>query len=105
MKFSCCAVLALTLAALAVPAAAQSQPAGGRACLSCHAVDRKVLGPSFRAIASRYADDPKAAPRLVAKVLEGGPVSWGGPVPMPAMGGTVSEAEARQLVDWILTHK
>lgn len=93
------------LALIAWPAAADQKLATSKTCLSCHAVDQKVLGPSFKDIAAKYAGDKTAAARLVTKVRKGGPIVWGGPMAMPAMEGTVSEAEARQLVDWILAMK
>ena len=66
-----------------------------RNCLACHGVERKVLGPSFKEVAQRYADRPGSADKLAAKVLKGGSGSWG-LVPMPA-NTQVSEAEAAQL--------
>ena len=30
------------------------------ACLGCHAINKKIVGPSFQAIAQKYKDDPKA---------------------------------------------
>lgn len=91
--------------ACSLPARADQKLATDKTCLSCHAVAQKVLGPSFKDIAARYAGDPAAAARLATKVRKGGPIAWGGPMPMPAMEGTVSEAEARQLVAWILSLK
>ena len=94
-----------TLALLAMPAAADQKLATSKTCLSCHAVDQKVLGPSFKDIAARYAGNKAAAAKLVTKIRKGGEIAWGGPMAMPAMEGTVSEAEAKQLVDWILSLK
>ena len=71
-----------------------------RNCLACHGVERKVLGPSFKDVAQRYADNPSAAEKLTGKVLKGGGGVWGS-VPMPA-NPQLSEAEAAKLVTWIL---
>lgn len=70
-------------------------------CLGCHAIDAKRVGPSFKDVAKRYADQPAVAPMLAAKIVHGGAGNWG-PVPMTA-NGQVNEAEAKKLVAWILT--
>jgi cytochrome c len=72
-------------------------------CLSCHAIDHKVVGPAYRDVAKRYALDPAASIRLSEKVIRGGAGSWG-VVPMPA-NNQVSAEQARELVDWILKQK
>lgn len=69
-------------------------------CFACHRVDRNHLGPSFKSIATKYADDKGADVSLAKKVLEGTVGVWG-PTPMPAQ-SQVSEAEALTLVRWIL---
>ena len=70
-------------------------------CLACHSVDKKVVGPAFKDVASKYKGDPAAAKKLVAKVRNGGSGSWG-QIPMPA-NTQVSEEDAKKLVAWILT--
>lgn len=69
-------------------------------CFACHRIERNHLGPSFKSIAAKYADDKDADVRLAKKVLEGGVGVWG-PTPMPAQ-TQVSEAEALTLTRWIL---
>ena len=76
---------------------------GAHACLGCHALDKRVVGPSFREIAAKYALDSTAANALARKVREGGKGAWG-PVPMPPNPG-VTEANARALVGWILERR
>jgi len=73
------------------------------ACSGCHAPDKRVVGPSFREIAARYASDSKADVALIRKIREGGQGVWGN-VPMPP-NPDVSEANARTLVGWILGRK
>ena len=51
------AVLGLGLTALAAPAFADLALATSKNCMSCHAVDRKLLGPSFKDVAAKYKDD------------------------------------------------
>ena len=72
-------------------------------CLACHAVDTKLVGPSYKDVAKEYAGKPGAEATLVNAVLHGVSGGWG-PVPMPA-NPQVSPAEAKQLVDWILAMK
>jgi cytochrome c len=70
------------------------------ACLGCHAVDKKIVGPSLQAIAKKYTNDPNARTFLKNKILKGGSGSWG-VVPMPA-NARLSDAEVSLLVGWIL---
>ena len=67
------------------------------------AVATKVIGPSYKDVATKYAGQPDAVAKLTQKVLKGGAGVWGA-VPMPA-NPQVNEAEAKQLVQWILTLK
>jgi cytochrome c len=85
---------------LAAPAFADLALATSKNCMSCHAVDRKVLGPSFKDIATKYKDDKAAADSLAAKIIKGGSGVWG-PVPMPA-NNQVNEADAKKLAAWVL---
>ena len=70
------------------------------ACLGCHALDKKIVGPSLHAVAKKYSNDPKAAALLKNKILKGGSGSWG-VVPMPA-NAKLSDADVSLLVAWIL---
>ena len=70
------------------------------ACLGCHAVDKKIVGPSFQAVANKYAKDPNANAFLKNKILKGGSGSWG-VVPMPA-NAKLSDADVSLLASWIL---
>ena len=72
-------------------------------CLACHAVANKVVGPSYKDVAAKYAGQKDAEGKLVQKVLKGGSGVWGA-VPMPA-NAQVSEAEAHTLVKWVLSQK
>ena len=93
------------VAALLVACAAHAQPglAQQKNCLACHAVDRKVVGPAYKDVAAKYAGQAGAADRLAQKIRKGGAGVWG-PVPMPA-NPQVSDAEAKQLAQWVLTLK
>ncbi|KVC97231.1 cytochrome C [Burkholderia ubonensis] len=74
--------------------------ARGNACMGCHAVDRKLVGPSFKDIAARYKGDPQAVAKLSKKVKEGGSGVWGA-IPMPAH-PRMSDADVRSVVEWVL---
>ncbi len=91
------------IVAISAPAFADEAQAKAKNCMTCHAIDKKVLGPAYKDVAKRYAGDPKAPDMLAAKVINGGKDAWG-PVPMPA-NAQVSEAEAKQLVAWVLSLK
>lgn len=70
-------------------------------CLSCHQVDRASIGPSYVAVAQKYKEDPDARADLAAKIREGGSGVWG-EVMMPPH-PQLSETEAQQMVDYILS--
>jgi cytochrome c len=70
------------------------------ACLGCHAVDKKIVGPSFQAVAKKYANDPGSTAFLKNKIIKGGSGSWG-VVPMPA-NAKLSDADVSLLTSWIL---
>lgn len=82
---------------------AQADLAKAKNCMACHAVSNKLVGPSYKDVAAKYAGQKGAEDKLVQKVLKGGAGAWG-PVPMPA-NPQVSEAEARSLVKWVLATK
>lgn len=97
-------ILSLSLSlGLAAPALADLALAMSKNCMSCHAVDRKLLGPSFKDVADRYKDDKGASDRLAVKIMKGGSGVWG-PVPMPA-NMQVSDADAKKLAAWVLSTK
>lgn len=85
------------------PVFANADLARAKNCMGCHSINSKVVGPAFRDVAKRYAGQPDAQATLIQKVLKGGSGTWG-VVPMPA-NAQVNEAEARDLVQWILTLK
>ena len=85
----------------AMAADANMELAQKSGCLACHSVDKKVVGPSYKEIAAKYKGDKAAEATLVQKVLKGGSGAWG-QIPMPP--NNVSEAQAQQLVKWVLAH-
>jgi cytochrome c len=100
--------LALVLAAAAavpasLPAHAQEELAKKHACLACHAVDKKLVGPAYKDVAAKYRGDASAEAKLVDKVKKGSQGTWG-QVPMPP-NANVPDADVRALVKWILSQK
>ena len=97
------AVLSAFVLVAAGPAFASAELAQKKNCMTCHAVDKKLVGPAYKDVAAKYAGQKDAVDKLVVKVLKGGSGVWG-PVPMPA-NPQVSEAEAHTLVKWVLAQK
>ena len=94
---------------LAAAAAQADEPVGDQTglklvekynCQQCHTIDKTHGGPSFSAIAKRYASDPNARNEVAARILNGSTGAWG-PLPMPPV--AVSKGDLRPLVDWILS--
>jgi cytochrome c len=94
-------ILIATAATLigAAPARADEALAKKHNCLACHAIDKKLVGPSYQEIAKKYKGQNVAA-KLEEKVKKGGSGVWG-PVPMPP-NSTVPEGDVKKLVAWIL---
>ena len=86
-----------------LPALADTQLATSKNCMACHAVEKKLVGPSYKDVAAKYAGQADAVEKLTVKVMKGGSGVWG-PVPMPA-NAQVSADEAKKLVAWILAQK
>ena len=91
---------ALVLAAASLPALANLALAQKNACTACHAVDKKLVGPSYQDVAKKYAGQKDAAATLAASIRQGGTGKWG-PVPMPAQ-PALSDADVNTLAAWIL---
>ncbi len=94
--------LIATACLVAGPAFANADLATKKGCLACHATDKKLVGPSYKDVAAKYAGQKDAAAKLAEKIQKGGVGVWG-QVPMPA--NPVSPDEAKQLASWVLTVK
>ena len=101
MKSALLIMAALTT--LAAPAIADEALAKSKNCMACHAVDKKLVGPSYKDVAKKYGNDAKAVDMLAGKIQKGGSGEWGA-IPMPA-NPQVSEAEAKKLAAWVLSNK
>lgn len=99
--------LVLTLMASA-PALASLQLVEEKQCLQCHAVDKTLIGPSFKRIAYRWNGNPTARKMLIATIQngtrEGGGQHWSEKTSMPDAWERpmVSDAEAQKIFEWIM---
>ncbi len=97
-----------TTTALA-PQAARPAAAGGAAaaialtqkygCQACHGLDSKLIGPTFREVAKKYAARNDGVAYLAGKIKAGGSGVWGA-MPMPAQ--PVSAADANLIAQWLV---
>jgi cytochrome c len=94
------------LAALAAaPASAQNVDdlLKKHACLSCHAVDKKLVGPSYKDVAAKYRGQAGVEKTLAEKVKKGGQGVWG-QIPMPP-NPNVPDADLNAMVKYIMSVK
>ena len=91
------------MAAISAPAMADEALAKSKNCMACHAVDKKLVGPSYKDVAVKYAGNAGAVDKLAAKIIKGGSGVWGA-IPMPA-NTQVNEADAKKLAAWVLSVK
>jgi cytochrome c len=93
------AVLAAS-GAQALDAAAAKALASKSACLACHAVDKKMVGPSYKDVAAKHKGQADAVAKVAARIKSGGSGMYGA-VPMPAQ-PNLKDEEAKLLATWIL---
>ena len=93
-------VAALAALGFAMPAFADQALAAAKNCMSCHTVERKLVGPSYKEVAAKYAGQKDAVDKLAAKILKGGSGVYGA-VAMPA-NTQLNEADAKKLAAWVL---
>ncbi|QIL79545.1 c-type cytochrome [Diaphorobacter sp. HDW4A] len=85
---------------VAAPSWANLALAQKNACMACHSVDKKLVGPAYLDVAKKYAGQSDAQAALAKSIKAGGSGKWG-PVPMPAQ-AALSDADASTLAGWIL---
>lgn len=97
--------VALAAGMAAAPAFAQSAQdlLKSSGCLACHAEDKKLVGPSYKDVAQKYAGQGDAVAKLSEKVKKGGVGVWG-QVPMPP-NPQVKDADVQTMVKYILAVK
>lgn len=97
------ASLGLALASGAALAADAQQLLKDKACLSCHQVDKKLVGPAYKDVAAKYKARKDAEAYLAKKIREGSTGVWG-PIPMPP-NAAVNDEDAKTLAKFVLTVK
>ena len=100
-KFSI-ALMAAAGLMISANATADEALAKAKNCFSCHNVDKKVVGPSYKDVAAKYKGDAKAVDTLAGKIKSGGKGVWG-PIPMPP--NNVTPEEAKKFAAWVLSIK
>ncbi|TSA16949.1 MAG: cytochrome C' [Betaproteobacteria bacterium] len=98
-----CFIVAAGLLASAGNALASEALAKKHNCLACHAVDKKLIGPSYKDVAAKFKSDPGAEAMLIGKVKNGSSGTWG-QIPMPP-NASVPDADIKTLVKWVLSTK
>lgn len=99
--FAACAMAAALLATGVAHANEKLAQASG--CMTCHGVDKRIIGPSFKEIAGKYGKQKGAEAGLVTKVRDGGKGVWGD-VPMPP-NKHVKDEDIKTIVVWVLSQK
>ena len=76
---------------------------GASDCTTCHAIDKKNIGPAYIDVAKKYEATEAVIDTLVSKIIDGGVGVWG-QVPMTPH-PTLSRDTAREMVKYILSLK
>ncbi|MBS1158865.1 MAG: Cytochrome c, class [Proteobacteria bacterium] len=71
-------------------------------CVACHATDKKLVGPAYKEVASKYRSDAGAPERLFAKVRQGGSGNWGEIPMLPHPADKISDDDLKSAIHWIL---
>ncbi len=100
-SLACAAILTTALLA-ATPAPASEALAKQAGCATCHALEKKGLGPTWRDIATRYKGQKDAVDRLASNVRKGSKGVWGKAPMTPTPATKISDADLRTLVGWVL---
>jgi cytochrome c len=70
-------------------------------CKSCHLIDQKSAGPSYKAVAAKYVSQKGAVELLATKIIKGGSGVWG--TTEMAAHPQISDADAIKMVEYILS--
>ena len=99
------ATIAIAVAAgflFSTSAFASEDLAKAKGCMVCHKTDAKLIGPSYKEVAAKYAGQKGAVDTLAEKVIKGGVGVWG---QVPMTPNPISPEDAKKLVAWIMTVK
>jgi cytochrome c551/c552 len=70
------------------------------ACLSCHGIAQKIVGPGYQEVAAKYKGDAQALSKLEVSIRKGSVGKWG-QAPMPPFAG-LSDAQVKALAEFVL---
>lgn len=73
-----------------------------KGCLGCHHLEKKVVGPSFKDVATKYAGKSDAIEKVAKSIQNGSTGAWG---QIPMLKNNVTAAEANTLAAWVLAQK
>ncbi|MCB1960737.1 MAG: c-type cytochrome [Rhodocyclaceae bacterium] len=109
MKALVAASLAAGLLFAAPTTFASQELATKKACMGCHQLAMKVVGPAYKDVAAKYAGQADAVDKLTNSILKGSKGTWAaaGKAPETSMmpANKVTPEEAKQLAEWVLTIK
>ena len=71
------------------------------ACVACHGVANKIVGPAFTDVAARYKGNASSEKQLIERIRKGSSGNWGN-APMPPQTAP-TDAELASLVKWVLS--
>lgn len=101
MKSTILSMVAIASLVIAGSSLAADMPAAGKAkCGTCHAIDKKVIGPSYMDISAKYKGEKDAAAKIAANVTKGGSFGWKMGV-MPSKGMAANDAEIKSMSEYI----
>jgi cytochrome c len=103
MKRFIAACALVTVWGIATSAHANEKLAQASGCMTCHGLDKKIIGPTYKEVAAKYRGDKTAEANLIQKVKGGGQGVWG-PTPMPP-NPHVKDEDIKTLVQWVLSQK
>lgn len=96
------APLMLTAFANDVSAATGEELMRAKACVACHSVDRKMVGPAYQDVAAKRGAEADGLTTLINNIKNGSAGVYG-PIPMPP--NAVTDEEAKILAEWIMSLK
>jgi cytochrome c len=85
-----------------VQAADAAQVSTTAGCSACHAIDKKLVGPSWKAVAARYRGDAAAPTLLADRVRKGSAGIWGQVPMVPVNAKTIGDTDLKAVIAWVL---
>jgi cytochrome c len=76
---------------------------GASDCTTCHAIDKKQIGPAYVDVAAKYENTDAVIDTLIGKVINGGSGNWG-TVPMTPH-PTLPKEDVREMIKYIMSLK